>query len=225
MERKTVLKTERIVDIYDEFIDANSDLMIFRLSDDFIIDKNDLWAMCYTYGERRFPYYGLENIDNEAFFQFSSTWNHYCNENRDNWLKMWNALKVEYAPLDNYNMTESERTHHDGDDVSDREIHMARQEGTISPTEVRQYATTYEKTDGSLTGYTTQAVDMNSADNGTDTTTYTTADVERTLTRKGNIGVTTSQQMLQSELDLRKFNLKYEIIEGFINEYTYMGGC
>ena len=38
----------------------------------------------------------------------------------------------------------------------------------------------------------------------------------------GNIGVTTSQQMLQSELDLARFNLVQEITDLFVLEFCVM---
>ena len=38
----------------------------------------------------------------------------------------------------------------------------------------------------------------------------------------GNIGVTTSQQMLQSELDIARFNLIQEITDLFLTEFTLM---
>lgn len=38
----------------------------------------------------------------------------------------------------------------------------------------------------------------------------------------GNIGVTTSQQMIESELELRKRNLIYDYMSMFVNEFCYM---
>ena len=38
----------------------------------------------------------------------------------------------------------------------------------------------------------------------------------------GNIGVTTSQQMLQSELDIARFNLIQQITDLFLTEFTLM---
>lgn len=50
--------------------------------------------------------------------------------------------------------------------------------------------------------------------NGTDNT-------EHTLTRKGNIGVTTSQQMLSAEIALQvKHQLAYYVVELFVSQYT-----
>lgn len=222
--RKEILTHERLIEIYG-IVESNIELFEFQIDTDLKLDSDDILNMIYFYGDRKFPYYKLEGVaDSSCFPAFKRQWNHYCNETRDNWLKTWQAIKAQYNPVNNYDMTESELIHHEGNDVIDRELHNEHQEGTISPTETRQYATTYEKTNGSLTGYTTQAVDYNSADNGTDTTSTTHADINRELKRSGNIGVTTSQQMIQSEIELRKFNLKHNIIMQFIKENTYIGG-
>lgn len=48
----------------------------------------------------------------------------------------------------------------------------------------------------------------------------TTDNAEHTLTRSGNIGVTTSQQMLESEINLRvKNQLVYYVVELFVSQY------
>lgn len=47
-------------------------------------------------------------------------------------------------------------------------------------------------------------------------TTYT-----HTLTRSGNIGVTTTAQMITQELELRLFNLFNRIVNGFVNTYCF----
>ena len=77
-------------------------------------------------------------------------------------------------------------------------------------------ATTYNTTDAetrnmsdATTFNTTDLETRNMTDTETRNTTDTTnggSDEARTLTRSGNIGVTTNQQMLQSEIELRKWN-------------------
>lgn len=62
----------------------------------------------------------------------------------------------------------------------------------------------------SLTESETGTRSHSSSDSETETETGT-----RTLTRSGNIGVTTSQQMLQSELELRKFDFMEEVFKCF----------
>ena len=70
------------------------------------------------------------------------------------------------------------------------------------------------------TNNTTDTTTINSSEtisgttNGTDNT-------EHTLTRSGNIGVTTSQQMLSAEIALRlKNQLAYYAVELFVSQYT-----
>ena len=46
--------------------------------------------------------------------------------------------------------------------------------------------------------------------------------IEHTGRLYGNIGVTTSQQMLQSELDIAKFNLYDQIADIFCEEFCLM---
>lgn len=52
---------------------------------------------------------------------------------------------------------------------------------------------------------------------------YSTADIHK-LTRSGNIGVTTSQQMIESELKLRLANLTDMWVDGFIKKYCVFLG-
>ena len=58
---------------------------------------------------------------------------------------------------------------------------------------------------------------------GTETTTHSGEDQDSyTLERYGNIGVTTSQQMLASDLDLLKYDITMTAIKEFIQQYTYI---
>lgn len=64
-----------------------------------------------------------------------------------------------------------------------------------------------------------------SSESGTDTTSNT-GKTDRTLKHKahlyGNIGVTTSQQMLESELNVVRFNLVEQITDCFVTEFCLM---
>lgn len=58
---------------------------------------------------------------------------------------------------------------------------------------------------------------------GKDIVQHTGDDVTNyTLERYGNIGVTTSQQMLASDLDLLKYDIALEAIKEFMDQYTYV---
>lgn len=53
------------------------------------------------------------------------------------------------------------------------------------------------------------------------TTIYNNTKYTHKLTRTGNIGVTTTAQMITQELELRLFNLFNRIVDGFVNTYCF----
>ena len=55
-----------------------------------------------------------------------------------------------------------------------------------------------------------------------DDTTYTADKINaHEMTRSGNIGVTTTQQMIQSTIDLYAKSLIYDYVYSFIERYTF----
>ena len=100
-----------------------------------------------------------------------------------NWENISKAYNMEYDPLYNYNMLEHE--------------------------EVNSKMTSSSGSKAKIYGFNSasgEPVDDNEA-SMENTSEGSKDDNFRDLTRKGNIGVTTSQQMLQSELELRKYDL------------------
>ena len=102
---------------------------------------------------------------------------------KDKWDKLYDAfINSDYNPLENYSMVEDENV----------------------KTEI------VNETDGNnnIFGFNTTSVDgVEQTKSGAKST--TTGDFDknhRKLTRSGNIGVATSQQMLESEINLRKYN-------------------
>lgn len=129
-------------------------------------------------------------------------------------------LLTDYNPIENYNSSETETS--------------TNVTTTTSGTENTTTTTTSSRTENS--GETTNKVspydsenfsndnNSNSSNtsnvNGTDSTTISDSGnissngtISRTLTRKGNIGVTTTQQMIESEYELRAKNLVFEFLE------------
>ena len=104
--------------------------------------------------------------------------------NAQNWAKIWTALQAEYNPIHNYNMTESWEDHSEGvgDGTSQRDVAGFNENQTLVH-------------DSKLT-------DNNSSE----------VDSTHEGRRSGNIGVTTSQQMLEAELALRAKHNMYQII-------------
>ena len=126
----------------------------------------------------------------------------------ENWEKIYNAYFVlTYNPLENYDM-EQVRTPNLTTDTD-----IDRKQDTKVETGAKTKVVPFNASTSTLTGETTgdsetteelakNHIDQATTETGTDT-----------LTRHGNIGVTTSQQMLQSELDLRKLDFQKRIFE------------
>ena len=180
----------------------------------------------------------------------------------DKWAKLWDALQVEYNPLENYNMRETETpaeiTHTTTPAETTETVTPAETTETVTPAETTETVTPAETTETTKpaktttenevsafnsSGYTDNEKTTITGDNNDKGTTEFEVDTagtnkfevdtagtnkfevdtagtnkfevdtagsdvltvqnDRELTRSGNIGVTTSQQMLQSEIELR----------------------
>lgn len=145
------------------------------------------------------------------------------------WSKLWAIYDVEYNPISNYDMEETET-----ENIS--ESHAGTNTGTVTTVtdgELKQTGTVANSgssssdngiygfnsssavgdTDNSSTVSNTRTDNITNTDDTTETETRNLADSRneirsdsRTLTRSGNIGVTTSQQMIQSEIELWQWN-------------------
>lgn len=147
------------------------------------------------------------------------------------WQKLYATLSLEYKPLENYDMQETEKT--TGNIENTDSVN-----GTINTSVNNKQNSSSNKT-SSLYGFNSDT-DVNSdkdnvIDDSTITETGETKEVrdktnmnnsteDRTLTRHGNIGVTTSQQMLQSEIKLWQwtfFNDVFKDIDNILTIQTY----
>lgn len=149
------------------------------------------------------------------------------------WSKKWqrtmqrwyDALSIDYNPLENYDRMEDWLDSNNRNNQTKRlenaigsDISESTGSGNTTATRSAFDATDYQphdKADSSSTGNNTSS---------SSTSAYgTTEDNETTLNKRigrahGNIGVTTSQQMLESELEISKWNLYDEIADLFISE-------
>ena len=126
-----------------------------------------------------------------------------------------NALSIEYAPLENY-----ERHEHWTDEASG--TGSSGSTGSVNTTsndtsELTKSAydqSTYSPYEKTINGGT---VGTTSSDS---TNTSMSNDSEHNGRIHGNIGVTTSQQMLTAELELGYWNVYQKITELFLQEFT-----
>lgn len=116
----------------------------------------------------------ISDIANIIFNKFS-----------DKWKRIYDAIKMEYNPINNYDMVENEKVN-------------SKITSTVG-TDNKTYgfgSTTAAPTDEAASASTTEG---------------TKDDNFRELTRSGNIGVTTSAQLLAGELEVRK-NIFIDIV-------------
>ena len=144
----------------------------------------------------------------------------------EKWVK---ALNIEYDPLYNYDRTEEYEDEHEGkfnssgqgsntltnnltDTTNDTLTHS---EKAYNDTDF--VGITRDQSNGSITRTGTASNALTNSNNGNDS--YKNTHKARLF---GNIGVTTSQQMLQSELDIARWNLYEHITDLFCNEFCLM---
>ena len=123
---------------------------------------------------------------------------------KDKWNRLYDSLITQqYNPLEIYSMEESEKSKvANVDSVKSN----SSDSGTANSTNDNYGFNSITAQPATKSTTTTSATSTNNVD-GTKTT-----DSDKTLTRKGNIGVTTSQQMLESEVILRNKYLFQDII-------------
>ena len=133
------------------------------------------------------------------------------------WARTYEALEKVYNPLNNYDMVEEETvaskiTHETEYGKTDTEAVNSKISNTVS-TDNKTFGFGSQNPAPTDKADSTSVTEASSDDNvktvaqtGKDTVTTSgeADDNIRHLTRSGNIGVTTSQQMLQSELEIRK---------------------
>ena len=130
------------------------------------------------------------------------------------WNKLYDAITTDYKPLDNYNMEEKETPDITKTKTVNSNI-VTTTTDDISETDVYGFNSSDAVPNGKQTRNGTVTVSGDEDDNvETDTESGT-----RTLNRSGNIGVTTSQQMLQSEIDLRNnYNFTNQLMDDMDSE-------
>lgn len=123
---------------------------------------------------------------------------------KDKWNRLYDSLITQqYNPIENYSMEESEKTKVANVDSVKTNSSDSGTSNTTNDNYGFNSITAQPATKSTTSNSTTST---NNVD-GTKTT-----DSDKTLTRKGNIGVTTSQQMLESEVILRNKYLFQDII-------------
>lgn len=170
--------------------------------------------------------------------------------NYPTWNRIYQASKLEYNPIENYNRTEIETINNDSTDrhtgsdtinntTNDNQISEGNNSRLNSGTDTSlNYITTYDNNTPQLHDKTDLTHGLQTVDtfgsvvgnerkeNGTETH-NTTISKEGTISREnhtsGNIGVTTSQQMLDQEIEIsEKLNIIKIIVDSFKERFCLL---
>ena len=189
-----------------EFDWSSLDLNVYGDTQEEILVKNEtIYNEIRYYDEREiYKDFGIAELQ-LSFSEFA-----------ENWKKVFKALALDYKPLENYNMSENYNDYyikdkstikHNGSDTS------TNYTTSFDDTNFRNDTQTENNFSDVITEYSnTQTDENNIASN----------EIHKTKnTKYGNLGVTTSQQMLQSEIDIRLKNYVKMFVKAFINEIAY----
>lgn len=183
------------------------------------------------FGEYQFRYSGIFG----AVESFRISFENYKIRNQNNIDRRYQALTADYNPINNYDMTENETHTTTNENAKTNTVDGTKtQTGTITDAATTNAT---NKVYGWNSGSGVNSDETSGATNNTKTHNLSYGDdtittdhetgetvTERELTRSGNIGVTTSAQMIAGELEIRVHDLAAEILYEFAHEYLYCVG-
>lgn len=149
-------------------------------------------------------------------------WSNTYQETFARWIR---ALSIEYDPLENYDRREewTDDSTHSGStqtNTTDSQTTGQTSSGTETGSRVAYPDNAWHDTEKTIDS---GSLSVNVSGTGSGTGTESATDTSEHEGRiHGNIGVTTSQQMLQSELDLGYWNIIVKITDLFIENFIIM---
>ena len=228
--------TRRVYDILKDSGIASADNWLEIKVDDETIATNsevlDLWLQRseWLYSQSLLQHYIRNDTELEGGYIFSE-WQSWIERNGQNLKRMIDALYAEYDPISNYDMIEQ------GADGEKQDTHSVEPSGKVTVTNT-PYSTGVNSTgDGAQLGKSvTETTYQNSKSETTYQNTMTIKNnqdqpesgyhhaTQHYLKRSGNIGVTTSAQMIAGELELRVVDLLDDFVKRFFDKYCYYVG-
>lgn len=194
----------------------------------------DLWILRqdWIYTQSKLHHYqNAQTGDEIAGGYIFAEWGSFIARNGENLKRMFDALYADYNPINNYDMTEQGAT------GTKQDAHRTTPHGKITNTATAYQTGVNSTGDGALTGKTVTETQYTNADSETEydntMSIKNNDDVAETgyhrgeqhyLKRSGNIGVTTSAQMISQELQLRVVDLISDFVKRFFDTYCYFVG-
>lgn len=219
------------------FVNPFANFDVFKITDtEYNIDGDDLFRLfTLKYKERyigrEFPAIGrkyinhllpnsvdtIENKEDQINYIYKFLYNQitiFLEENKDNYTRIMAAITAEYNPIENYNMVEYSGSASKVSDTKSTPGNITATTKVAPFTDDNQnLSQTITSALKSTAGYEDAAQSMRWADGDAFGSTPTGNSVAmQKHTRSGNIGVTTSQQMLEQELKLRADSIVDEFL-------------
>lgn len=149
-------------------------------------------------------------------------------KNQYNWKKLYDTTLLEYNPIENYDRMEdwTDTDSETGTNSRNNDIRNTISNEVTNSGNVTEQNTAFN---AGLEDHAKEISNNNTNSNGSGSTTENESGTsKRDLTHKrtgrthGNIGVTTSQQMIQSEREVAMFNIYDIIAESFVENFCLM---
>ena len=141
------------------------------------------------------------------------------------WKKLYKTTVLEYNPIENYDRTEDTTENENVTENITRNDTLNNTTDNTGNSEIINQNVAYNDTN-----FTNNEKTMNNIDNNITETGKNKYDTDRSLTNgktitnrsHGNIGVTTSQQMIEQERQVSEFNIIQYIVEDFKQKFCLM---
>ena len=149
-------------------------------------------------------------------------------KNQYNWKKLYDTTLLEYNPIENYDRMEdwTDTDSETGTNSRNNDIRNTISNEVTNSGNVTEQNTAFN---AGLADHSKEISNNNTNSNGSGSTTENESGTnKRDLTHKrtgrthGNIGVTTSQQMIQSEREVAMFNIYDIIANSFVENFCLM---
>lgn len=196
--------------------------MINRQNSKQTIELHELINDCFVLFDFDYPIWSesareeleMKILNHYAFreigFETPAKFKHYFKtrmlEIMPKYVRLYTTTVFKYNPIENYNMIENAEDSSRGKDSTTRD-------NTSSDKAINKYSDTPQGTIDNIDDYMSQAQKTENEGVQNEKFTGNRETVEKhTLTRKGNIGVTTTQQMIEAERRVLEFDLFTSII-------------
>lgn len=178
------------------------------------IDKETLVNNILLKGSEFEVLYSQPEFFHDMIGVFSDKW-------QRTFTKWVEALNVEYSPLENYDRIEDwDEKKTSANNINNTGSSNTSDSGnTDNVNQVSAYNSNLFQDDSHSTGTTSGTTNSSNSFNGSESGSNTLIKSGRT---HGNIGVTTSQQMLQAELDIVTWNVYEHITDLFLKEFCIL---